>query len=153
MPSQILSTSASSRPGIQAGFRSRTEARASTYRFGSFELRGALLVSGSARFGERVELLSSGVRVDLGLKSRQVLMHLVRNRLRTVARDELFRTLWPDVLVSEGSLTQAIWELRRALGDCRRNARFIETKHGRGYRFVAAVESPSEWGAFSSSLG
>jgi DNA-binding winged helix-turn-helix (wHTH) protein len=112
------------------------------YRFGPFELRL-----------ERAELLSNGVQVELGLKSRQVLVHLVRNRLRTVGREELFRALWPDVLVSEGSLTQAVWELRRALGDCRRSARFIETKHGRGYRFVAPVESPFDYGSLKSSFG
>src|SRR5688572_5520375 len=41
---------------------------------------------------------------------------------------------------SESALVVCVRELRRALGDTRRLPRFIETVHGRGYRFLASVQ-------------
>jgi TolB-like protein/cytochrome c-type biogenesis protein CcmH/NrfG len=65
-----------------------------------------------------------------------------------VTKDELFAAAWPGVVVSDSALTVCIRELRRALGDKRRVPQFIETVHGRGYRFIAPVtegidDSPS----------
>ena len=44
----------------------------------------------------------------------------------------------PDV--SESTLTQRLRAARRTLGDSGQNQHFIKTVHGRGYRFIAAVE-------------
>ena len=46
--------------------------------------------------------------------------------------------MWPDTHVTPSVLTGCIRELRRALGDDARAARFIETAYRRGYRFIAA---------------
>ena len=51
-------------------------------------------------------------------------------------KDELIRLLWPDTFVEEGSLSNHIFLLRKALGE---NG-FIETVPRRGYRFVGAVK-------------
>src|SRR5262245_37667140 len=51
--------------------------------------------------------------------------------------------LWPNQSVSESALTQRLRAARRALGDSGRAQRLIQTVHGRGYRFIAAVEEPS----------
>src|SRR5262245_47637586 len=48
--------------------------------------------------------------------------------------------LWPNQNVSESTLTQRLRAARRALGDSGREQRLIRTVHGRGYRFIAAVE-------------
>ncbi|MEO7134901.1 MAG: winged helix-turn-helix domain-containing protein [Vicinamibacterales bacterium] len=85
------------------------------------------------------ELRLQGVGVELTPKSTQVLAYLFQQRPRTVSRTELMSRIWPDVVVSKGSLTQAIWEIRRALDDARATPRFIATDHGLGYRFVATV--------------
>ena len=45
--------------------------------------------------------------------------------------------LWPNVAVSEDTLSKSIGELRNALGDEAKAPRFIETVHRRGFRFVA----------------
>jgi predicted ATPase len=42
-------------------------------------------------------------------------------------------------VVSDAVLTTAMRELRQALGDPARTPRFIQTVHGRGYRFIAPV--------------
>jgi TolB-like protein/Flp pilus assembly protein TadD len=49
--------------------------------------------------------------------------------------------LWPDVAVTDNALTQAISELRQALGDDPSQPTYIQTVARRGYRFIAAVES------------
>lgn len=47
--------------------------------------------------------------------------------------------VWPDVTVGEEVLTQAVAELRRALGDESRSSRLIETVHKSGYRLLGDV--------------
>lgn len=41
--------------------------------------------------------------------------------------------------VSRGTLTNVVWELRKALGDNRSEPNFIQTVPGKGYRLVAPV--------------
>jgi TolB-like protein len=61
----------------------------------------------------------------------------VRNAGRLVGKDELFEGIWPQVHVTEDSLTRCISEVRAALGDG--NQKIIETVPKRGYIFVASV--------------
>ena len=49
------------------------------------------------------------------------------------------RTIWPDVIVEENSLTQNISTLRQLLGEARGENRYIATISRKGYRFVAQV--------------
>jgi len=58
-----------------------------------------------------------------------------------VGKDELFAALWPDVAVTDNALTQAVSELRQALGDDPSKPTYIQTVARRGYRFIAPVES------------
>ncbi len=77
--------------------------------------------------------------VRLGHKALAVLQRLVSRPGELVTKDDLLATAWPDTAVCEAVLTTAMRELRRALGDQARVPRFIETVHGRGYRFIAPV--------------
>jgi len=52
----------------------------------------------------------------------------------------LFSALWPDVAVTDNALTQAVSELRQALGDDPSKPTYIQTVARRGYRFIAVVE-------------
>jgi hypothetical protein len=74
--------------------------------------------------------------VALTPKAFDTLYLLVQNRGRLLEKDELIRILWPDSFVEEGSLSNHIFLLRRALGE---NPGFIETVPRRGYRFVGTV--------------
>ena len=58
-----------------------------------------------------------------------------------VTKDELFAAIWPDVIVTENALTQAISDLRQALGDEPASPTYIQTVARRGYRFIAPVEA------------
>ncbi len=95
------------------------------YEFGPFRLDPA----------ER-KLLRSNEIVALTPKAFDTLHLLVRNNGRVLEKDELIRMLWPDTFVEEGSLSNHIFLLRKALGD---GQAFIETVPRRGYRFVGAV--------------
>lgn len=69
-----------------------------------------------------------------------MLRYLVDRAGRVVSKQDLFDAVWRGGIVSDAALTVCIAEIRRALGDNARNARFIETLHRRGYRFIADVE-------------
>ena len=82
------------------------------------------------------KLLRDNETVVLTPKAFDTLHMLVRNSGRVLEKDELIRMLWPDTFVEEGSLSNHIFLLRKALGE---NPAFIETVPRRGYRFVGAV--------------
>ncbi len=77
--------------------------------------------------------------IRLTNKALAVLRYLAEHGGQLVTKDELFTAVWPGVVVSDSALVACIGELRRALGDERRTPHFIETVHGRGYRFIASI--------------
>lgn len=88
------------------------------------------------------ELRKFGLRVKLQLKPFQILHRLLKTPGEFVSREELAAVLWPDLhVLVDRSLNTAVNALRRALGDTGRNPRFIESRQGLGYRFLAQVES------------
>ena len=84
--------------------------------------------------------------VPLKPKAFAVLRHLVGRHGKLVTKRELFTTIWPDTVVSDGVLTACIKEIRRALSDAAKAPRFIETVHRRGYRFIATPIPPGRAG-------
>jgi Tol biopolymer transport system component/DNA-binding winged helix-turn-helix (wHTH) protein len=95
------------------------------YEFGPFSLDPA----------ER-KLMRGNEIVALTPKAFDTLHLLVRNSGHLLEKDDLIRALWPDTFVEEGSLSNNIFLLRKALGE---DPTFIETVPRRGYRFVGAV--------------
>ena len=77
--------------------------------------------------------------IRLTPKASAVLNELVTQAGRPVSKEELFSAVWTGTVVSDDALTSAIQELRRTLGDDARRPRFIETRHRRGYRFIATI--------------
>ncbi len=88
---------------------------------------------------ERLVLLRDGEPVSITPKALQTLRVLVENAGRLVGKDELLTSVWDDMRVEEGNLTQTIFALRRILGEKPRDHRFIVTVPGKGYRFVAEL--------------
>jgi TolB-like protein/DNA-binding winged helix-turn-helix (wHTH) protein/Flp pilus assembly protein TadD len=82
------------------------------------------------------KLLRGNETVALTPKAFDTLLVLVRNSGHLMEKDDLIRMLWPDSFVEEGSLSNNIFLLRKALGE---DPAFIETVPRRGYRFVGAV--------------
>ena len=76
-------------------------------------------------------LFRDGEVVPLRPKAFALLCHLAANTDRVVSKSDLMEAVWPRVLVTEDSLTQAVRELRKALGDeCQQTIRTIAK---RGY--------------------
>jgi len=73
--------------------------------------------------------------VRLSPKAYELLCLLVETRPRAIAKSELHERLWPSTFVSEATLASLVAELRVALGERGREARFIRTVHGFGYAF------------------
>jgi len=80
---------------------------------------------------------ADGQALPLSARAYDVLVVLVENRARVVSKDELMRAVWSRVVVEENNLNQAIYNIRKALGDTRQEPRFILTVAGRGYQFIA----------------
>lgn len=77
--------------------------------------------------------------IPLEPQAVRVLRYLAENHGRVVTKDELLEAVWPDVFTTDGVLKKAVSQARRALSDDIKEARFIETYHRRGYRFIAPV--------------
>ena len=103
-----------------------------TYQFGPF-----LLDVGQRR------LLREGRAVALRMKVFETLCVLVEHAGRLLTKHELMERIWPDTVVEENNLNHNISTLRRALGEQVTGRRYIETVPRVGYRFVAAVTSPT----------
>jgi len=73
----------------------------------------------------------------------EILMLLVQRAGTLVQRSEIQAMLWgPDVYVEHDSaINTAVRKIRRTLGDDAGNPRFVETVVGKGYRFIASIES------------
>lgn len=98
------------------------------YEFGPFRL--------DAR---RRTLTRDGRPVAVTSKVFDTLLVLVERRGRVVAKSELMDALWPDTAVEENNLTQHISTLRKILGERAGDHRYVVTRPGRGYSFVAEV--------------
>ena len=72
-------------------------------------------------------------------KAFAVLRCLVAHAGQLVTKAMLMDTVWPETAISESTLTGCIWEVRQVLGDSARHPHYLETVHGRGYRFIAPV--------------
>ena len=76
-------------------------------------------------------------------------MTLAPNPGTALAKEALLDAVWPGVMVTDDSLTQAVHDLRAALGDA--GSLLVRTVARRGYRFDADVvdadAAPTQAGA------
>ena len=90
--------------------------------------------------------------IELRPKTFELLRYLVENNGRLVSKDEIFGTVWPNVIVTDDSIKRCVNELRVALGDSEQ--RIIKTVPRRGYLFASAVlASAIEVGAAPAAPG
>lgn len=81
--------------------------------------------------------------LPLASRAIDVLLYLIEQRARVVAKDELLAAVWKGRVVEENNLTQAISALRKAFGAGGGDHRYIVTVPGCGYRFVADLSAGS----------
>jgi len=99
------------------------------YRFDTYEIDDT-----------RQELRRAGAAVHIEPQVFDLLAYLVKNRARTVSRDELIDTIWHGRIVSDAALSSCISAARRAIGDSGSSQDLIRTLHKRGFRFVGDIE-------------
>ena len=88
---------------------------------------------------DRLSLVGSLGQMELRRKSFELLRYLVEHAGRVVTKEEIIDAVWPDVTVSDDSVTQCMSEVRRALGE--QSHRMIKTVPRRGYLFDAAISA------------
>src|SRR6266705_1800138 len=89
---------------------------------------------------EKRLITRDGESVHLPNKPFQVLLYLIENRDRVVTREELLDRFWDGKDVYDDTLRKSVGAIRKALGDRSECARFIETRHREGYRYVGPLE-------------
>jgi len=105
---------------------------------------------------DRGALLKDGADVPLRPKCFKVLSYLVEHHGLLVTKDEVLGAVWPDIVVTEDSLTQCLIQIRKVLGDTSRD--MIRTVPRRGYLFDVPVtvhtpgKSPVAPGALDSFM-
>jgi TolB-like protein len=90
---------------------------------------------------ERRELHHGATPVAVEPQVFDVLVHLVENRNRVVAKDDLIASVWGGRVVSDSTLVSRINAARRAVGDNGDEQRLIRTVPRRGVRFVGDVQT------------
>ena len=102
------------------------------------------------QFGEFVidsetrQLSVRGKDVHLSPKAFRFLEVLLERRPKALSKSEIHECLWPDTFVSDGSLASLLVEVRSAIGDRARRARFVRTVHGYGYAFSGSAKEMRE---------
>jgi DNA-binding winged helix-turn-helix (wHTH) protein len=104
-----------------------SSAQCRVYRFGSFTLD----------LGSGALLAADGEERPLRPKSFALLRLLVENTGRLLSQEVIMEALWPNVSVTENSITQCIHDIRRALGVEAHQA--LRTRPRRGYLFTLDI--------------
>ncbi|MGJ7512694.1 ATP-binding protein, partial [Variovorax sp. GT1P44] len=107
---------------------------------------GSMVVPLAAGFvldlGTDLLLDANGTTVDLRPQAWAVLRHLALNPGRVVTKEELFEAVWPGLVVTDDSLTQAVCNVRAALGAA--GHQVIKTVPKRGYALIGGSAARSE---------
>jgi serine/threonine protein kinase len=92
-----------------------------------------------------------GRAVELEAKPLDILLQLVLHAGEVVTKEELLESVWPDVMVVDGSLATAVSKLRKAMGD--ENHPAIVTVPRVGYRLAVPVYCKAVAAAAGPDLG
>ncbi|GFH92991.1 sensory transduction protein regX3 [Lachnospiraceae bacterium] len=90
---------------------------------------------------EEETLLRKGKPVLLKRMEMKLLLYLVRNRNRLVEKEELFKEVWQEAYVGDGTLNVHIRKLREKVEENPSSPVYIITEYGKGYMFRLAKEN------------
>jgi adenylate cyclase len=103
---------------------------------------GVAAMPAAIRFGrievrpDQRQVLVDGLVVAIAARAYDVLWTLIEHRDRVFTKGELLDVVWPGLMVEEHNLHTHVSLLRKLIG-----ANAIATVPGRGYRFVACLDS------------
>ena len=119
---------------------------------GAAETSGRLWRFADYEFDElRRELRVKGRQIDLETKPLDLLLQLLLHAGEVVTKEELLESVWPDVMVVDGSLATAVSKLRKAMGD--EDHPVILTVPRVGYRLAVPVYCKTLAAAAGPELG
>src|SRR5579863_5605239 len=98
------------------------------YEFGLFHFRPS-----------EQQLLYDGTPIPLTNKAFETLQVLISKNGHLVEKSEIISAVWKDSIIEEGNLAVTIAMIRKALGDTRKQSKYIQTVVKRGYRFIATA--------------
>jgi TolB-like protein/DNA-binding winged helix-turn-helix (wHTH) protein/Flp pilus assembly protein TadD len=81
-----------------------------------------------------------GTPVPLTPRAFDTLVYMVEHHDSVLDKERIMEAVWPDSIVEENNLAQAISKLRQVFGETPGSHSYIVTVPGRGYRFVAEVK-------------
>ena len=84
-------------------------------------------------------LVRGEVRQKLDPKVMQVLVYLAERPNGVALKEEILASVWEGMFVADEVLTNAVWELRKALGDDAKDPQYVQTVPRKGYRLIAPV--------------
>lgn len=89
---------------------------------------------------DRRQLTRGAQELPLSPKAYELLSLLVDARPHAIAKDKLYRVLWPNTFVVQANLPNLIAEIRAVLGDSGHHPHIIRTLHRFGYAFACDTE-------------
>src|SRR6266540_3649064 len=104
------------------------------YEFGGFQLDPA----------KRLLRRLDGTPVPLTPRVFETLLYMIEHHHSVLDKERIMAVVWPDSIVEENNLAQAISKLRQVFGETPGSHGYIVTVPGRGYRFVAEVNKRTE---------
>src|SRR5438093_11055204 len=104
-------------------------ARTHSYRFCTLRLDTA----------KRLLWRLDGTRVPLTPRVFDTLLYMVEHHAAVLDKERMMEAVWPDAIVEENNLAQAISKLRQIFGETPGSHTYSVTVPGRGYRFLAQV--------------
>ncbi len=95
---------------------------------------------GEWRVDPDLDVLSrEGQTIRVEPRTMRLLLYLAAHAGRVVDVQQLLDKVWPNVVVTQSSVYQAVLQLRRILGDDTEHPSYIENVPRRGYRLIAPV--------------
>ncbi|MEJ2453034.1 MAG: winged helix-turn-helix domain-containing protein [Candidatus Thiodiazotropha sp.] len=88
---------------------------------------------------DRFELSRSGTPVAVEPQVFNLLLYFAQHANTLFSRDDLMASVWGGRIVSDATISGCIKSARKALGDSGDKQIYIQTVHGRGFRFVGEV--------------
>lgn len=86
------------------------------------------------------QLLANGQEIPLKNMIFNLLEFFLSRPGVLVKTREIQKYLWPDTYVTEGLVREYVHDLRQILNDDPKNPDYIQTVHGRGYRYIGDIK-------------
>ena len=90
---------------------------------------------------DRFELRRSGEICAIEPLILELIIHLSQHPNQLFSKDDLVKLIWNGRVVSDSTVSSAIKSARQSLGDDGKAQRYIQTVHGRGFRFKVSTNT------------